>query len=136
MTIEALDHYAWTGHAVLLGNRALPEQDTDFVPRRLDCSRVPAPVREPMQVIARLCSRVGAKLRVRPEEIASRSLRRRALAARAVVADISVCHYGLPLAVVGRALGLSSQSIARAVSRAESAYTCYGLALEDFTNPL
>jgi putative transposase len=30
-TIESLDRYPWTGHAVLLGQRAFPAQDTDFV---------------------------------------------------------------------------------------------------------
>jgi REP element-mobilizing transposase RayT len=31
VTIENLDTYAWTGHAVLLGKRAFPAQDVDFV---------------------------------------------------------------------------------------------------------
>ena len=29
--LEALDHYPWTGHAVLLGNRQRPWQDSDCV---------------------------------------------------------------------------------------------------------
>jgi putative transposase len=31
VTIDSLDSYAWTGHAVLLGKREFPAQDTDFV---------------------------------------------------------------------------------------------------------
>jgi len=31
VTLEALDRYPWTGHAVLLGNHLYPAQDTDFV---------------------------------------------------------------------------------------------------------
>ncbi len=31
VTLESLDNYPWTGHAVLLGNREFPAQDSDFV---------------------------------------------------------------------------------------------------------
>jgi len=31
VTLESLDDYPWTGHAVLLGNLEFPAQDTDFV---------------------------------------------------------------------------------------------------------
>src|SRR5512139_3714420 len=31
VTLDSLDRYAWTGHAVLLGNRTYPAQDSDFV---------------------------------------------------------------------------------------------------------
>jgi hypothetical protein len=31
VTTETLDRYPWTGHAVLLGYRPFPAQDTDFV---------------------------------------------------------------------------------------------------------
>jgi len=31
VSVDALDSYPWTGHAVLLGRRVFPAQDTDFV---------------------------------------------------------------------------------------------------------
>jgi len=34
VTLDSLDRYPWTGHAVLLGHRAFPAQDTDFILRQ------------------------------------------------------------------------------------------------------
>ena len=191
VTIESLDSYPWTGHAVLLGHRELPAQDTDFVLRRfgrtvgearkayveyvrqgvgstldldggglrrstaawefvtkltrgrerwafdervlggsdfvaavLQRADAPAPchVRNAPELIDRLCRRVAERFGVSSQEIASRSLRREVLAARAVVSHLAVCHHGLSLSAVGRCLGVSKQSIARAIVRAGSAY--------------
>ena len=55
--------------------------------------------------LARVGRRVAARLGVSYEEVASRSLRRPALAARAIVSHVAVCHYGLSLTAVGRCLG-------------------------------
>lgn len=199
--IESLAHYPWTGHAVLLGQRHLAAQDTDFVLRRfgktvgdarrayvdfvrqgltrshLDLEggglrrsiaggemlgslkrgrerwafdervlgssdfvdavlqRIEArPLRRalsPGELIAPLCERVAKHLRVNPREIASRSLRREVLAARAVVSDLAVCHCGLSLAAVARCLGVSKQSIARAIVRAPEAYRAIRVSPDD-----
>jgi alkylhydroperoxidase family enzyme len=54
------------------------------------------------------------------------------LAARAVVSRIAVCHYGLSLTTTGRQLGLSKQSIARALLRADEALTSNHCTVADF----
>ena len=82
----------------------------------------PPLVRDAPTVIGSLCERVGERFGVRRGEIASASLRRDVLAARAVVSHVAVSHYGLSLSAVGRCLNVSKQSIARAVARAASVY--------------
>jgi REP-associated tyrosine transposase len=201
LTIESLDYYPWTGHAVLLGHRELPAQNSDFVLRRfgstlgearqayleyvrqgvgstldleggglrrsraawelvtklrrgreqwafdervlggsdfvaavlqrVDAQRLPH-ASEATEVVERLCQRVAERLGVSRREIASRSLRREVLAARAIVSHLAVCHHGLSLTAVGRCLAVSKQSIARAVARAVSAYTVRNLRPTDF----
>lgn len=204
VTIESLDHYPWTGHAVLLGNRELPEQDCDFVLRRfgasvgearqayqeyvrqglagqrdldggglrrsarglefvqmlrrgrerwsfdervlggsdfvdtilnqLEVTRRQPPI-DPSVLISQLCSRVSQRLGVTVAEIASPSLRREVLAARAMVSHLAVCHHGLSLSAVGRLLGVSKQSVTRAIGRADGAYEQYRLSPTDFLEP-
>jgi hypothetical protein len=75
---------------------------------------------------------VASRLAVTTEEIASRSLRRPALDARAVVSRLAVCHYGLSLTTKGRQLGLSKQSIARALQRADEAFAGNRCTASDF----
>jgi hypothetical protein len=70
-------------------------------------------------VLRKLCRRAAAWCRVRPEEIASRTLRRRALEARALVGWVAVRHYGFTLNAVARHLNVSIRSIARAVERGQ-----------------
>jgi putative transposase len=201
VTLESLGHYPWTGHAVLLGHRNLPGQDTDFVLRQfgrtvgkarqayvkfvsegvgstLDLeggglrrstaawefvtkltrgrerwafdervlggsefvaavlhrvgAHVPPRVHDATDLIERLCQQVAERFGVSCEEIGSRSLRREVLAARAVVSHLAVCHHGLSLTAVGRRLGVSKQSIARAIVRADSAYKARNLSPADF----
>jgi len=183
---EDLETYAWTGHAVLLGQRTFSAQDTDFVralcgatvgtaraayrefleagsapdldldggglryravtwhyrpatPRGRErwadderilgppdfvhrvLERVPVPpptVDDAAAEVARLCARVAEHFGVLPAEIASASLRRRVLAARAVLCHLAVRRRALSLRFVGRCLGLSKQSVARALDRA------------------
>ena len=59
------------------------------------------------------------QLRVGIAEIASASLRREALTARAIVSYVAIRHHGLTLTSVARQLGVSVNSIARALQRAE-----------------
>jgi hypothetical protein len=65
-----------------------------------------------------VCTRVAEHFGVLPEENASASLRRRVLAARAALCHLAVRRRELSLRFVGRCLGLSKQSVARAVDRA------------------
>jgi REP element-mobilizing transposase RayT len=83
-------------------------------------------------LVPSLCERVASRLAVTTEEIASRSLRRPALDARAVVSCLAVCHYGLSLTTTGRQLGLSKQSIARALQRADEAFAGNRCTASDF----
>jgi REP element-mobilizing transposase RayT len=79
--------------------------------------------KDPAALVSNLCSKVGSRLGVVPEEIATGSQRRPVLDARAVVSRLAVCHYGLSLSTTGRQLGVSKQSIARALQRADEAFT-------------
>jgi REP-associated tyrosine transposase len=191
VTLDSLERYPWTGHAVLLGHRQLPAQDTDFVLKHfgrrvgdarrayrrfiregmrnslkldleggglrrssrgweyleklgrgrecwafderilgggefvqevLHASQVPRPTNgagDPEAIVRALCERAGDRFKVGRAEIASSSLCRAALTARAAVSYAAVRHHGLTLAAVARQLGVSGNSIARALRRAE-----------------
>jgi hypothetical protein len=54
---------------------------------------------------------------VTPEKVTGSSLRRRALVARAIVCQLAVRRHGFSLRAVARALGISKQSVTRAVER-------------------
>ena len=188
VSVDDLDSYPWTGHAVLLGRRSCAAQDTDFVLahfgttvgaarhayrqfvhagvrdcNNLDlsggglrrsaaawrwlpdvrrgreawahderilgdgafvetvlgqCSSVPSSRADPATAVALLSQRVADRFAVTAAQIASPSLRRHVLNARAVVCHLAVCRLGLTLPAVGAALGLSKQSVKRAVDRA------------------
>jgi len=77
-------------------------------------------------LLAGLRARVADAFEVTAGEIASPSRRRHALAARAFLCDLAVCHHGVPLSVVARALAISRPSVARAV------YAEHGCAQADF----
>jgi REP element-mobilizing transposase RayT len=68
--------------------------------------------------VRRLSGQVADRLHVTAAQIASPSLRRPVLEARAIVCHLAVCHLGLTLQAVGRALGISKQSVSRAIDRA------------------
>ena len=188
VALGELDAHPWTGHAVLLGNRALTTQDVDFVlahfgsttgPARLayrefvhggvDAGRTdlsggglrrsaggwhylptlrrgrerwayderilgssefvtavlaqegPARVlrRSAPEVVARLCEAVADRFDVSAAQIRSRSLHRRVLGARAAVCHLAAHHLGLTVATVARQLGISKQSVMRALDRAQ-----------------
>ena len=68
--------------------------------------------------IRRLSGQVADRFDVTAAQIASPSLRRPVLAARAVVCHLAVCRLGFTLQTVARALGISKQSVLRAVDRA------------------
>ena len=188
VTIDDLDRYPWTGHAVLLGRRVFPAQDTDFVlghfgdtvgsarsayrdfiraaSARNDgvdlsggglrrsaggwqhlpslrrgrerwaheerilgssefveavlgqCPPAPESSADPAAVVALLSQRVAERFQVTTAQIASPSIRHHVLAARAVICHLAVCRLGLTLPAVARLLGLSRQSVMRAVDRA------------------
>ena len=107
----------WASDERILGSHGFVEG----VLQRLD-GQLPPVVRDAPAVVGSLCERVGDRFGVSRGEIASASLRRDVLAARAVVSHLAVSHYGLSLSAVGRCLNISKQSIARAVARAESVY--------------
>jgi REP element-mobilizing transposase RayT len=185
VSIDDLDVYRWTGHAVLLGQRAFPAHDADFVlahfgdtvgaarqayrefvraagvpgdlsggglrrsaggwehlPRLrrgrehwahdervlgssefvqavLEISSRPSPPpADPSPLVAVLCERAAARFEVTAAQIASRSVRRPVLAARALVCHLAVTRFRLSLTAVGRCLGVSKQSVIRALDRA------------------
>ncbi len=191
VSAETLDRYPWTGHAVLLGYRALPAQNTDFVlsqfgrttkqarhayrqfilekatgepipdldggglrrsaggwelvarlgrgrerwaydERILGSSEfvrevlskfqpdsLPLPPANPPAVLAALASQLARTQAVSEREIASASLRRAVVDARALLSCAAVRLHGLTLTAVARYLGLSVTSIARAVVRGQ-----------------
>jgi len=117
----------WAFDERILGSHAFVET----VLQRLDGKRPPL-VGDAPAVVGSLCDRVGEHFGVSRGEIASASLRRDVLAARAVVSHLAVSHYGLSLSAVGRCLNVSKQSIARAVARAASVYQSRNFAPAEF----
>jgi hypothetical protein len=83
-------------------------------------------------VFAGLRQRVAATFGTSEREIASPSLRRPGLAARAVLCDLAVCHHGFSLSAVARRLSISRTSVARAIDRVAAVYTESGLTPTDF----
>ncbi len=65
-----------------------------------------------------LCKRAAFRTGASLGEICSPTLRRSPLEARALLSHVAVRHYGFTLAAVARHLGLSINSIARAIKRA------------------
>jgi hypothetical protein len=185
VSLDELDDYRWSGHAVLLGRIAFAAQDTDFVLRHFGTvagtarqayrafvhagytARVPAdldggglrrsaggwqqvkalargrerwahdervlgggefverilreaagvlagPPVDPAEIVSGLCARFAPRFGLTALEAARPTLRPTVLDARAVISQAAVCDHGLPLTVVGRHLGVSKQSIARA----------------------
>lgn len=90
----------------------------EFVERALEQTPTTAPRGAPTALMAQLCACAGERFGVLPTEIASPSLRRPVLAARAVVCHLAVCVHGLSLSSVARCLRITRQSVARGLSRA------------------
>jgi len=192
VTIDSLDRYRWTGHAVLLGKRKLEAQDTDFVLCQFGRARTqartayrsfvldglragkgidfdggglrrsaggwqfvpdirrgrerwtyderilassefvhellqtvqpeapPRPTANPERTVAELCAILAPRFGVAPAEIASSSLRRDVLQARAALCHLAVRRHGLAPGAVARLLGISPQAVARALRRAQA----------------
>jgi len=91
-----------------------------------------APSGAPAAEIAALCTRAGEHFGVSPAEIASPSLRRRVLAARAVVCHLAVCARGFSLSSVARCLGITRRSVVRAVARATTLLAAHDRQVERF----
>ncbi|MFN8640192.1 MAG: transposase [Candidatus Binatia bacterium] len=91
---------------------------SEFVRSYLSESAPAAPLAAP-DAITRLCQDLAARFDVSVGQIASRSLDRRVLAARAAVCHLAVRRLGLTTAAVARALGISKQSVMRAIDRAD-----------------
>lgn len=64
-------------------------------------------------LIARVCVELG----VAPEDLASRSRRRDLAAARAAIAYLAVCRFGIPGAEVARALGVGRSAVSQSLER-------------------
>lgn len=73
---------------------------------------------DPAAVLMGLHQRVAAYFAVSDHEVASQSLRRPVLAARAVFCDLAVSHSALSLSTIARCLAISRPSVARGVARA------------------
>ena len=100
----------WTHDERILGS-------SDFVAAVIEQTHPQPPKVAAAVVMPFLLRAVAARCQVTPEEIASSSLRRRALAARAVACQLAVRRRGLSLRPTAGALGISKQSVARAVER-------------------
>jgi hypothetical protein len=70
----------------------------------------------PSVIVKQLCERAAVRCGVAPAEVRSPSLRRAAVAARAVVSHLAVTHYGLSLTATAAALSVSKQSVLRGVT--------------------
>jgi REP element-mobilizing transposase RayT len=81
------------------------------------CRSLPAAPADRAAQLHRMSVRVAERFGVTAEQIASPSLRRRVLRARAVVCHLAVTRLGFTLHSIGRALGISPQSVMRAVER-------------------
>jgi len=202
-SVDALERYPWTGHAVLMGHRPYLAQDTapvlscfgrtprqarrayrEFVaaglspdsPTDLDggglrrstgawhrlaqltagrerwrfdervlCSSAfvervlataPPPVPGPRRpqahvVVQQLCERVAGRCGVAPAEIRSPSLRRVAVAARALVSHLAITRYGLSLTATAAALSVSKQSVLRGVTAGAHVLAAAGWTVAD-----
>ncbi len=206
-SVTALAHYPWSGHAVLLGHRPYPAQDTAPVLSRFGRTLRPArrayhafiaagvapgtatdldggglrrsaggwqrlrqltagrerwrfdervlgrsafvaqvlatmppaagrPQRPaPPLVVQDLCTRVGTRCGVAAAEICSASLRRPAVAARALVCHLAVSHYGLSLTATAMGLTISKQSVLRGVAAGEHVLAVKGWTVADLLPP-
>ncbi|MEO8604100.1 MAG: transposase [bacterium] len=106
---------AWSVDEHVLGDEAF----SDSVIGQPSTEAMP-PSAEPRLLLAVTCGAVGAHLGISPLRIGSRSTCDRVLSARALVCHVAVCRYGLSLRGVARHLGISKQSVTRAVARADS----------------
>ena len=113
------------GAATILGRPQFVQTILAPVPAR-------APSGAPAAEIAALCTRAGEHFGVSPAEIASPSLRRRVLAARAVVCHLAVCARGFSLSSVARCLGITRRSVVRAVARATTLLAAHDRQVERF----
>jgi hypothetical protein len=109
-SVVARGREGWTHDERILGS-------SEFVAAVIDQSSSAPPPPVPTDVIPGLLRAVATRCEITPEEIASSSLRPRALVARAIICQFAVCRRGLSLRAVARALGISKQSVARAVAR-------------------
>jgi chromosomal replication initiation ATPase DnaA len=93
----------WTRDERILGG-------SDFVAAVIEQTH-PRPAKVAAAVVMPFLLRaVAARCQVTPEEIASSSVRWRALAARAVVCQFAVRHRGLSLRAIAGALGISKNN--------------------------
>jgi hypothetical protein len=92
----------------------------EFVERVVQESTSPLvrPAPSSAEIVTGLCVRFALPFDLTPTEVARPSRRGPVLDARALVSEAAVRDHGLPLTVVGRNLGVSKQSIARALVRA------------------
>lgn len=106
----------WRTDERILGSSAFVEQVLASAPPPL-----PGPPRpDAHAVVHQLCDAIGAHCQVAPAEIRSASLRRPAVAARALVCHLALTHYGLSLTATATALGVSKQSVLRGVSTGQA----------------
>jgi len=111
VSIVAGGRERWTHDERILGS-------SEFVSAVIEQANPPPPPKADVAAVVTLLVRaVAVRCDVTPDEIASSSLRRRALTARAIVCQLAVGHRGMSLRAVARALGISKQSVARAVER-------------------
>ncbi len=82
-------------------------------------------------IVEQLCQRAALRCRVAAAEIRSRSLRRPAVAARALVCHLGVTQYGLSLTATAAALSVSKQSVLRGVRAGERVLAATGYSVSE-----
>jgi putative transposase len=105
----------WACDERILGSSDLVRE----VVSRLQPDTPPLPPPDPPALLAALTTRVASAQAVSEREIASSSLRRAAVDARALLSCAAVRLHGLTLTAIARHLGVSVPSIARAVARGQ-----------------
>ncbi len=121
----------WRFDERVLGSSAFVERVLATMPPAAGRAQPPAP----HLVVQDLCARVGTRCGVAPAEICSASLRRPAVAARALVCHLAVSHYGLSLTATAMVLTISKQSVLRGVAAGEHVLAAAGWKLADLLPP-
>lgn len=108
----------WAFDERVLGSSAFVHEVLER--NQLETRRQESAMATPSEILTDLCSKTVMHHGLSLAELGGRSCRRDVLLARSEISITAVRQYGLSLTDVGRHLGLSVQSVARAVARGDS----------------
>ena len=89
--LEELDHYPWSGHVVLMGNRQVDGHDTDAILEQLE---VKLRDKKSPITLARLLNIVSTALKLDPDSIRKPSKSRAPAAARGIICHLAIIELG------------------------------------------